>query len=72
MRVERCSEDTSWYARVILDDVQWPPTDEAGDWMERPIRQWVYRQCYPVFFTASGWILFGNKDDLVEFLLTWS
>lgn len=73
MKIRHCDEDTSWYCEIILDPHEWPPLDEDDNWLNRPIRQWVYDNCYPgVFFAAKGWILFERKEDALAFMLTWT
>lgn len=73
MRVEKCSAGSGYHALVVLDSSEWPPLDAAGEWMDRPIRKWVYDHCYPgIFFAAVGWILFERESDLTAFVLAWS
>ena len=73
MRVRKLPPDIGWYAEMILDKNEWPPLDDAGAWMDRPIRKWVYEHCYPgIFFAAVGWILFERESDLTAFVLAWS
>jgi hypothetical protein len=73
MKVVRCSADSGYYASVVLNSTEWPPIDAAGEWMNRPIRKWVYDHCYPsIFFAAAGWILFERESDLMAFVLAWS
>ena len=73
VRVRKLPPDSDWYARVHLDQQEWPPTMEETHWTDRPIRQWVNEHCQsPHFFTFSGTILFSSESDLVNFLLTWS
>lgn len=73
MRIRNITaEDTSWACEVVLDEREWPPLDEEGLWMDRPLYRWVYDNCYPgVFFAAKGWILFERKEDAMLFRLTW-
>ena len=40
--------------------------------MSRPIRQWVYDNCYPgIFFAATGWILVEREEDATLFRMVW-
>jgi hypothetical protein len=72
IKITKLPADTSWYARIDLDEKEWPPLDEDDDWFNRPIRQWVYDNCYPgIFFAAKGWILFEREEDVMQFMLTW-
>ena len=60
-----------WSARVSLDPNEWPPIDEEGLWMDRPIRQWVMENCWPVSFAYYGEILFGKEDEAMWFKMVW-
>jgi hypothetical protein len=73
MKISKFDPMDPWYARVDLNEREWPPRDQHGKWMDRPIRQWVYEFCEPgTFFAAAGWILFLKEEDALAFQLTWS
>lgn len=72
MRISKFTNDTSWYARIDLEEREWPPPDRQDMWINRPIRQWVYEFCEPgTFFSRNGWILFLKQEDVMQFMLTW-
>lgn len=66
------ARDTSWVARVDLDDTEWPHVDASDDWLDRPIYRWVTENCEGAVFLYLGTILFDNRDDFTQFLITWS
>jgi len=74
VKINICDPSSDWYCRIDLDLNEWPPIDDDDQWLQRPIRQWVYQRYYSkdVFFAARGWILFAKKEDAVLFQLTWS
>lgn len=65
--------DICWQAEVKLNDSEWPKTDDYGDWLDRPIRQWVIDNFSwsDAFFSARGSIYFRNRLDAEWFHLTW-
>lgn len=74
MKVYKLDKDSSWAYRIDLEPYEWPPFNyDDTDWLDRPIRRWVYDNCYPgAFFAADGMILFQRPEDAVQFQLTWS
>ncbi len=73
MKIRRFRHSDPWYAQVDLNEKEWPPLDPRAEWMDRPIRQWVYEFCEPgTFFSADGWILFLKEEDALAFQLAWS
>jgi hypothetical protein len=73
MKVTHYDADHGWAGRVDLDAHEWPSVDTNDDtWLSRPIYQWAQTHCFPVSFSYYGMILFGEQDDLTQFVLTWS
>ena len=72
MKVTYFDADHGWAGRVDLDDAEWPPGKTSDDYLKRPMFRWVHANCWPVCFTSKGIILFGEQDDLTQFVLTWS
>ena len=67
------SPDLYWRAEVTLNDVEWPEIDEAGDWLNRPLRQWLmdnlsFLDCS---FGCRGRIFFRNLNDVEWFRMVW-
>ena len=64
--------DYYWYCMVELTSDEWPALDSAGNWLDRPIRQWVYNSCQGShFFAADGWIYFELAEDAAMFKMIW-
>ena len=72
MKVTHYDADHGWAGRVDLDAHEWPEVDANDTWLSRPIYQWAQTYCFPVHFSYYGMILFGEQDDLTQFVLTWS
>lgn len=80
MEVYRChsyddDDEYSFRYRVVLNHHEWPPIKNAwedDDWLDRPIRQWVYDNVIVFSFSHDGTILFREESDVVAFKLLWS
>lgn len=72
MKFQRCEQSSGWYCQIKLEPHEWPSIINDNNWDDRPIRQWVFDNCYPgVFFDASGWILFEREEDATMFRMVW-
>lgn len=65
--------DHYWYCEIVLNSNEWPMLDNGCEWMDRPIRQWVYNNCQGnYFFAAAGWIYFELEEDAMMFNMIWA
>lgn len=64
-------DETEFCARIELTKEQWPILDKDDNWLNRPVRRWVYDNCSEVFFAGAGWILIYNEEDYLRFMLSW-
>ena len=72
MKIRYCEADSFWYCEIVLNKRAWPDLDPKGEWMHRPIRQWVYNNTSgDCFFAGEGWVLFEKQSDAIAFQLTW-
>lgn len=74
MRIYETDHSDYWFAKVELNQQEWPLTDWYYDdsWLERPIRVWASENIvFDYFFTYYGHIFFQNQEDLIAFKLVW-
>lgn len=66
--------DICWQAEVTLNSKEWPSLNiYADDWLDRPIRKWVYDniESGDHFFSVMGQVYFRSSADAEWFRMVW-